>query len=222
MKCPNCNKEISDGFKFCPYCATPIVANKCPHCGSTNLPADSKFCPDCGTEIHVCQNYEPDITGYLRFFPINGITLGQTSIHDVLTPSLDGSMFKGVYNGLKISQYTGENAISIITLSPKYSMPEKLLTEFGFNWRLSYQGWKELFKRLKLDIEDEEIEVNEETSVETIDGHPTYVHASLTAYMDDTHTFELLFSASLFLKDKLFSNEDFYRLTNTCKQIQIA
>lgn len=53
MKCPNCNKEIQDGFKFCPFCATPIVANdnKCPHCGSVNLPADSKFCPDCGNEI---------------------------------------------------------------------------------------------------------------------------------------------------------------------------
>lgn len=67
MKCPNCNKEINDSFKFCPYCATPIVANKCPHCGSMNLPADSKFCPDCGGKIERITENED------KTFEVNGV-----------------------------------------------------------------------------------------------------------------------------------------------------
>lgn len=67
MKCPNYNKEISDGFKFCPYCTTPIVTNKCPHCGSTNLPTDSKFCPDCGGKIESITEYED------KTFDVNGV-----------------------------------------------------------------------------------------------------------------------------------------------------
>lgn len=51
MKCPNCNKEISEDYKFCPYCATAIDVHKCPRCGSTNFPEDSKFCPECGCKL---------------------------------------------------------------------------------------------------------------------------------------------------------------------------
>jgi len=27
MYCPNCGKEIPDGFKFCPYCRTKIISS---------------------------------------------------------------------------------------------------------------------------------------------------------------------------------------------------
>lgn len=51
MKCSNCNKEISENYKFCPYCATAIDVHKCPRCGSTDFPKDSKFCPECGCKL---------------------------------------------------------------------------------------------------------------------------------------------------------------------------
>lgn len=49
MKCKKCNNEIQNGFKFCPICGTPVaLAIICPKCGATDIPQDSKFCPDCG------------------------------------------------------------------------------------------------------------------------------------------------------------------------------
>lgn len=52
MKCKKCNKEIQDGFKFCPYCSASVeITYSCPKCGATDIPKDSKFCPDCGYEL---------------------------------------------------------------------------------------------------------------------------------------------------------------------------
>lgn len=50
MKCPNCGNSNAVGAKFCINCGTEL--NVCPKCGSSNIPSDSKFCPDCGYQIH--------------------------------------------------------------------------------------------------------------------------------------------------------------------------
>jgi hypothetical protein len=47
--CPHCGAKVSGG-KFCPNCGKPLAATKfCTNCGAT-LPADSKFCAECGTK----------------------------------------------------------------------------------------------------------------------------------------------------------------------------
>ena len=56
MKCPHCNGEHPDGYKFCPVTGKPIelkaCANKdCPDFGKRILPAEAKFCPRCGKPI---------------------------------------------------------------------------------------------------------------------------------------------------------------------------
>ena len=51
LTCPNCNKEVNAGAKFCSHCGTPIPEKgACPVCG---LPVggDMAFCPHCGTPI---------------------------------------------------------------------------------------------------------------------------------------------------------------------------
>ena len=54
MKCPNCNKEITDNVKFCRYCGTKIETRpeqaKCPKCGALNRQG-ATFCDTCGAKM---------------------------------------------------------------------------------------------------------------------------------------------------------------------------
>lgn len=77
MKCPNCNKEVPNGSKFCNHCGSKLeVTLACtnPNCvdfGKYILPSDSKFCPTCGnklslTEELIVQNSITDTNGELH------------------------------------------------------------------------------------------------------------------------------------------------------------
>ncbi|NLE74163.1 MAG: SPFH domain-containing protein [Actinobacteria bacterium] len=51
MRCPNCGTDIPADGKFCPNCGHNLQATiNCPKC-STTLPATSKFCPNCGQQL---------------------------------------------------------------------------------------------------------------------------------------------------------------------------
>ena len=51
MRCPNCRSDIPFDSKFCPECGTNLSATEtCPECSAT-LPAGSKFCPNCGHQM---------------------------------------------------------------------------------------------------------------------------------------------------------------------------
>ena len=51
MRCPNCGSDIPAQSKFCPNCGHNLQATiNCPKC-STTLPATSKFCPNCGQQL---------------------------------------------------------------------------------------------------------------------------------------------------------------------------
>ena len=51
MRCPNCSKDIPAASKFCPECGANLAATiNCPKCNTT-LPAASKFCPNCGQQL---------------------------------------------------------------------------------------------------------------------------------------------------------------------------
>lgn len=47
--CPKCNKPVSQG-KFCTHCGADLSFRICPQC-KANLPANTKFCGDCGTKL---------------------------------------------------------------------------------------------------------------------------------------------------------------------------
>jgi class 3 adenylate cyclase/tetratricopeptide (TPR) repeat protein len=49
MKCPQCQTENPDGFKFCGECGGKF-GRICPHCGSAN-PHHLNFCGDCGHHL---------------------------------------------------------------------------------------------------------------------------------------------------------------------------
>ena len=56
MKCNKCNKEIPDISKFCLHCGAKVIL-VCSKCGSTNIPLNSNFCPDCGNPMTKEINY---------------------------------------------------------------------------------------------------------------------------------------------------------------------
>ena len=50
MQCPNCNATIPANSKFCPECGTNLAGKTCPECGTANAP-NAKFCTNCGTKL---------------------------------------------------------------------------------------------------------------------------------------------------------------------------
>lgn len=63
MICKQCNREIPDGSKNCPYCGTTVhevqhqpatgtAKRFCSNCG-TEILSQSRFCPNCGTDAGV-------------------------------------------------------------------------------------------------------------------------------------------------------------------------
>lgn len=51
IKCPKCNKELSDGTKFCDSCGTQIFETIfCPNCGKQTS-TEFAFCQNCGASI---------------------------------------------------------------------------------------------------------------------------------------------------------------------------
>lgn len=52
MICPKCNCDNPAGFKYCGNCGTELPALlTCRHCGASDLPEGSVFCPDCGKRL---------------------------------------------------------------------------------------------------------------------------------------------------------------------------
>ncbi|HEV2127373.1 MAG TPA: zinc-ribbon domain-containing protein, partial [Thermomicrobiales bacterium] len=49
-QCPNCNSTIPANAKFCPECGTSLAETVCPECGTANQPG-AKFCTNCGTRL---------------------------------------------------------------------------------------------------------------------------------------------------------------------------
>ena len=51
MNCPNCNKEVSPEWEFCPFCR--YEPRKCsnPNCHSRWLTPEARFCPKCGVPL---------------------------------------------------------------------------------------------------------------------------------------------------------------------------
>ena len=49
--CPNCGKEISGDFLYCPYCSAKLdILGRCPKCGNM-ITKDMKYCPSCGENL---------------------------------------------------------------------------------------------------------------------------------------------------------------------------
>lgn len=49
-QCPNCQATIPANSKFCPECGTNLAAKVCPECNTSNAPG-AKFCTNCGTKL---------------------------------------------------------------------------------------------------------------------------------------------------------------------------
>jgi membrane protease subunit (stomatin/prohibitin family) len=51
IACPKCQAQIPAGSKFCPNCGAAVAATiACPNCHA-QAPAGAKFCPSCGTKL---------------------------------------------------------------------------------------------------------------------------------------------------------------------------
>ena len=48
--CNHCGKPLKDGWKFCPYCRTPVETFECAFCGQEVSPGWN-YCPNCKSEV---------------------------------------------------------------------------------------------------------------------------------------------------------------------------
>ncbi len=52
MKCVNCNSEVADGTKFCPYCGSPMVSKQQPYQGQYQQPYQGQYQQSCQSQHH--------------------------------------------------------------------------------------------------------------------------------------------------------------------------
>lgn len=52
MKCVNCNSEVADGTKFCPYCGSPMVSQQQPYQGQYQQPYQGQYQQSCQSQHH--------------------------------------------------------------------------------------------------------------------------------------------------------------------------
>jgi hypothetical protein len=97
------------------------------------------------------------------FFPIYGITLGKTTIKEIAHLGykckrfeLDGEDMRSGYcdaETLTFWDHDDDRIVESIYITNYSKMPDKWIQNFGFNWRLSYNEWIKLFKKLGFTID---------------------------------------------------------------------
>ena len=89
MKCPYCNQDHPNGYKFCPNTGKAIdnqfnacTNEDCPDFGKYVLPLDSKFCPKCGSPIkNSAQIYTTTTIGEDTItFKVNGVSFSMIKV----------------------------------------------------------------------------------------------------------------------------------------------
>ena len=55
IKCPECNKEISDSIEKCIHCGYQIKKDKCPEC-KQEIEKDERVCHNCGYPLEKKEN----------------------------------------------------------------------------------------------------------------------------------------------------------------------
>lgn len=87
-----------------------------------------------------------------KLFPIYGnFTLGQTSVHELVVPSMQtfinqqiGDRIKMSYRGMTIYQEFCDNAFSVLEINNGTDFPEKWTRELGLNWNTSLKAGMKL------------------------------------------------------------------------------
>ena len=195
MKCPHCNQEHPEGYKFCPQTGKEIIYLKachnltCNEYGKHILPMDFLFCPTCGCNLedHTSISNEEsednngnEYHGYKddlhKFFPVAGITLGESTVEEVKLSS-------GYITTLDDKTIT---EISLLHFDPMFPEWKGL----GFDWRLSYTEWKDLFLGMGFDIKERKMTFQDIKK----QSHKKYSYAKFWATSSDRSIqFELEF-----------------------------
>ncbi len=111
IKCPECDKEISDKAKVCPMCGYPIREeidklsskpasatgmNICPKCG--NFMIAKEKCPDCGTNMIDCNCTEEKWTDMLLDGTLNEWESQMRSKYVLSSDKFDNDLYSNRIN----------------------------------------------------------------------------------------------------------------------------
>jgi len=69
VKCPECNKEVSDQAESCVGCGYPFAVNKCYECGKV-VGENDEICSNCGAPLVESEDDDPDIE-IINGVPVN-------------------------------------------------------------------------------------------------------------------------------------------------------
>ena len=190
---------------------------ECPECGSDDVENDGTdylqyTCNDCGhnwgddeDEDDFDDDEEENFSHPLSlndFFPVCGITLNKSTVKDAERQSYryaeieycDGGCViafskNGEYHGAQIRKEANSNLFTNIYITSSDIMfPE--WSRLGFDWKLSYNDWISLFKRMGFTIIQ-----TEEPRIESWEHGPDYFYTKIVAISKDySLKFELVFS----------------------------
>jgi membrane protease subunit (stomatin/prohibitin family) len=79
VQCPKCKANVPAGTKFCPNCGEKmgVAGISCPKC-KADMPTGTKFCPNCGQKMmNQCPKCKADAPAGTKFCPNCGEKLGE-------------------------------------------------------------------------------------------------------------------------------------------------
>lgn len=158
MICPHCNQEHRNDALFCENTGKKIEGQLkactnqgCQSFGKYILPKEAAFCPICGQKIGIkasnlsnCLSFKDELSLkgeiYDRLFPIYGVSLGETMIHQVDHSKLeefDDAFWYSPFDGIEF--LTGDKDFPFEYMFLKNGkMPPKWKKEFDFSYDKSF------------------------------------------------------------------------------------
>ncbi|MDR0831071.1 MAG: hypothetical protein LBN95_13335, partial [Prevotellaceae bacterium] len=94
-----------------------------------------------------------------QFFPIYGVTLGQTTTDDTrrmgyeVKAGSNGTSNYSIIETIWLRDFDNDNVWETMIIHNDEKMPQVWINKFGFNLDLSYSEWLDLFKRMGFTIE---------------------------------------------------------------------
>lgn len=122
------------------------------------------------------------------FFPIYGITLGETRVTEISQKRYKCESRNCSVETLTFWDHDDDGVVESIYITRYDKIPDKWIRNFGLNWHLSYSEWIESFKKLHYTVE-----ITESPAIEIYQDRETLSATIEARSASEGLSFELVF-----------------------------